>query len=776
MAFMHNIFNNLIQPTRFTSSARVNNELQQIIAHILNDFVASWYSFVSEDDKELFSEILLLLSSITKECEKRLKNIDWVLLLSCQLPYALKRHLHDFRHCRAKVGTSYAGGKTLEELFRGAQPHFALVSSSATSDNEAEYLRRVVELILELILPPEELKSDIVKFLLREILSYTVLLKTVDRICDPDFINQLILRSLSDEQFDDTQPFLNDLTAGDEFTTSSSLGHPSNINIPFSRAATNVDFGNSPSHRDFSNSLNFGSSYQYNQGSLRFRMQSTFLKRRRKPQANNVVNLDTPAQIIGVTPAGMSYGGVGITTSIFNRLTFGGLEKVTSGMEKIKNMVKDGSVERPETGKERAPKTKRFSKRKNTGGNGISLRKTRKGKKTLEGDYSQSRTGIPEGWNDHSEIGFIPGGIIAKKSEAYRNYSGDEEMNLVGKRSSRRKKKGKIQPITPISLNSINHQESFDNKKSEDFETPMLKNFDSKHPLTHTPPKMLSVELEKNDTGNLPTEEVQTLEMYENSVNESDSSSELTNIDHLENTDTQSDASPLNFSSSYEESPQPSPQLQVEDIPSEENKASLPDQPRTPESQYHTNEYETDFILDASPIRNNIPTPTVNQNNPMVSIFNPNTNDAASILNSNMINESFKLPDENFLAKRGWWELIISIMFLAIQTIVNLLLGVFVWATGRKTSGWDSSGLESAVVAVISTIKDLWILRQETIEGPQFLGPIDTTKYKDLCLEEPVLELLNELFLITKRGKWVLNQIIFFLAPIAHGLFRNSIN
>jgi hypothetical protein len=116
-------------------------------------------------------------------------KVDWIQLGLKDLPDLARRHLHDFRSCKEKLGTTYAGGLSIEALFKQYQPHFALQSQ----DTEKEYLREAVEILLTVLLPPEDSKSDVVRYLLREIFTCTVLLNAVDKICDPDFINELVL-------------------------------------------------------------------------------------------------------------------------------------------------------------------------------------------------------------------------------------------------------------------------------------------------------------------------------------------------------------------------------------------------------------------------------------------------------------------------------------------------------------------------------------------------------------------------------------------------------
>jgi hypothetical protein len=88
-----------------------------------------------------------------------------------------------------KMRSIYAGGTSIEELFHGLQPHIALGSLG----DEHEYMRKIAEVILQVFFPSRELQSDLMRYLLREVLAETVLMNLVETISEPDTIFELIL-------------------------------------------------------------------------------------------------------------------------------------------------------------------------------------------------------------------------------------------------------------------------------------------------------------------------------------------------------------------------------------------------------------------------------------------------------------------------------------------------------------------------------------------------------------------------------------------------------
>ena len=59
-------------------------------------------------------------------------------------------------------------------------------------EGEQQYLQDISEVLLYLLLPAEDFQNKTVRFFLREIIATSVLLPTVNMICDPDYVNQTI--------------------------------------------------------------------------------------------------------------------------------------------------------------------------------------------------------------------------------------------------------------------------------------------------------------------------------------------------------------------------------------------------------------------------------------------------------------------------------------------------------------------------------------------------------------------------------------------------------
>ena len=71
---------------------------------------------------------------------------------------------------------------------------------------ELEHVRQIIALLLKRLLPKQESRSIIVNSLLREVLSSNMLAGFIEKVTDPDFINEMIVKHLGDPS--ETRPNL----------------------------------------------------------------------------------------------------------------------------------------------------------------------------------------------------------------------------------------------------------------------------------------------------------------------------------------------------------------------------------------------------------------------------------------------------------------------------------------------------------------------------------------------------------------------------------------
>ncbi|KAF8928611.1 PXA domain-containing protein [Dissophora ornata] len=176
-------------------------ESYHFLALLVRDFIQTWYSSFSSDP-QFVASIVNVVIDIARKLERRCQEVDWVGLLLQDVPEVLKRHYMDYRQAAQKLETAYAPNQTIESIFHGLQPHFALKDGE---ESEKEYLRQIADELLRTLLPSSEYESDCVRWLVREILCCLVLRSLVEILTEPDMINYIVNTLLTDFEPTDDQ-------------------------------------------------------------------------------------------------------------------------------------------------------------------------------------------------------------------------------------------------------------------------------------------------------------------------------------------------------------------------------------------------------------------------------------------------------------------------------------------------------------------------------------------------------------------------------------------
>ncbi|KAG0306760.1 hypothetical protein BGZ98_001768, partial [Dissophora globulifera] len=169
-------------------------EAYHFLALLVRDFIQTWYSAFSSDPQFVASVVDVVID-IARRLERRCQEVDWVGLLLMDVPEVLRRHYMDYRQAAQKLDTAYAPNQTIESIFHGLQPHFALQEGE---ESEKEYLRQLADELLRILLPETEYESDCVRWLVREILCCLVLRSLVEILTEPDMVNFIVNTLLSD--------------------------------------------------------------------------------------------------------------------------------------------------------------------------------------------------------------------------------------------------------------------------------------------------------------------------------------------------------------------------------------------------------------------------------------------------------------------------------------------------------------------------------------------------------------------------------------------------
>ncbi|KAM4771617.1 sorting nexin-14 isoform 2-T2 [Rhinophrynus dorsalis] len=172
--------------------SKVDASLSELFELVLENFVYPWFRDITEDES-FVDELRLALRFFASVLVRRIQKVDMPSIITKKLLKAAMKHIEIIAKARHKVKNSeYLQQAALEEY--GPDLHVALRSRR----DELIYLRKLTELLFPFILPPKATDSRPLTLLVREILSGSVFLPSMDFLADPDNVNRLLLIFIDD--------------------------------------------------------------------------------------------------------------------------------------------------------------------------------------------------------------------------------------------------------------------------------------------------------------------------------------------------------------------------------------------------------------------------------------------------------------------------------------------------------------------------------------------------------------------------------------------------
>ncbi|KAK0938017.1 hypothetical protein LTR29_010465 [Friedmanniomyces endolithicus] len=175
---------------RLTSRADIDLQLYAILAVVLSQFVQSWYNRITPD-ADFISEVVQIVAHCTRELEQRLKLVNLDLLLLDELPGLLDAHLQAADVAMRSSHVPY--GNSIAAVYQTLRPHNALLplpvdeaSILSQRKNEVDWSQLLVDSILPLLLPSEDLVNPCLDVMVAEIFSGMIIRNAVmGRACQP---------------------------------------------------------------------------------------------------------------------------------------------------------------------------------------------------------------------------------------------------------------------------------------------------------------------------------------------------------------------------------------------------------------------------------------------------------------------------------------------------------------------------------------------------------------------------------------------------------------
>lgn len=192
-------------PPFLQSSEALSKSMAELLTLVIRDFVLKWLSTFS-DSPAFPHAVEKTVRSCASTVGERASKVDWSEVMVAKIVPIITNHLERCRTAELALKGHDLKGRLTEsvelDLFvaeryaleaEGGKLHPAVyVSSPSSRPIEEAWLRDLIAKILPLVMPEQELRSDAVRLLTREIVTCSVLLPVLDMMSDPDFWNKLI--------------------------------------------------------------------------------------------------------------------------------------------------------------------------------------------------------------------------------------------------------------------------------------------------------------------------------------------------------------------------------------------------------------------------------------------------------------------------------------------------------------------------------------------------------------------------------------------------------
>ncbi|KAL3478721.1 PXA domain-containing protein [Aspergillus californicus] len=187
-----------------TSSNDVDRQLYALISIIVKEFISSWYSKITSD-QALINETLQVIAHCTRALEQRLRQTDIAQLVLDELPALVEAHISSYRLAKEQSNVSGLSPFT-REIYHALNPHPGLSplpdlsdpgSISLQQDNEATYRRLLVNGVLAVLLPTEDLENACLRTLTNDIIADLIMGNEVaGKMCEGWFLWESITKLL----------------------------------------------------------------------------------------------------------------------------------------------------------------------------------------------------------------------------------------------------------------------------------------------------------------------------------------------------------------------------------------------------------------------------------------------------------------------------------------------------------------------------------------------------------------------------------------------------
>lgn len=165
-----------------TSRNDVDLQLYALLAIVMREFVQSWYSKITTDE-HFVSEILHIIAHCSRALEQRFRKVDLESLVLDEMPDLLDKHITSYRISHSPITRQPVEVDPREAYHAMCPlPHLAPVphpdypdTISDQKENEALYRQLLVQGVLAILLPTEDLENPCLTSLVEQIFSELII-------------------------------------------------------------------------------------------------------------------------------------------------------------------------------------------------------------------------------------------------------------------------------------------------------------------------------------------------------------------------------------------------------------------------------------------------------------------------------------------------------------------------------------------------------------------------------------------------------------------------
>uniref|UniRef100_A0AAY4DE96 Sorting nexin 14 n=1 Tax=Denticeps clupeoides TaxID=299321 RepID=A0AAY4DE96_9TELE len=172
--------------------SKVDTSISEVLELILENFVYPWFRDIT-DDEACVDELRQMFRFFAAVMVRRAQKIDIPSVVIGKMAKAAMKHIEVFATARERVKSPECLQQAALEEY-GPDLHVALQSRR----DELLYLRKLTEMLFPYVMPPIFPECRSLALLIREVMTGSVFLPTMDFMADPDTVNHMVLIFIDD--------------------------------------------------------------------------------------------------------------------------------------------------------------------------------------------------------------------------------------------------------------------------------------------------------------------------------------------------------------------------------------------------------------------------------------------------------------------------------------------------------------------------------------------------------------------------------------------------